>query len=278
MRPCAFSLIELLVVISIVAVLIALLLPAIKKAKENAWVVSCGSQLHQVHVGSVGFASDHDGMLIRHEQLRAHNGGPANMHFDSNTVHVIYASGVGATAYDVYFLPYFNYSREVFFCPAHPVRADFAKSSPEGKRLGWGWPSPLVDNRMILMTLANIANLPVNGFGMNMPVLRPDDWPIARTIDDDPKLGLWTDFTSWNIRGGGNDPGNFDPPVWQATNHPASYYHESAGFNLIVDGTRVGRNLATISGDVSYATFDEIEATKFRIRTQSRGDGYYISF
>src|SRR5690606_23158292 len=58
-RRAAFTLVELLVVIGIIAIMISLLLPALKKAREAARTATCLSQLRQVGLTIQFYTNEH---------------------------------------------------------------------------------------------------------------------------------------------------------------------------------------------------------------------------
>jgi prepilin-type N-terminal cleavage/methylation domain-containing protein len=62
-RSSGFSLIELIVVVSIIAILASLLLPAIGLVRAQAKQMKCGSNLRQLGIASSIYAEDHDGIL-----------------------------------------------------------------------------------------------------------------------------------------------------------------------------------------------------------------------
>ena len=63
-KKAAFTLIELLVVIAIIALLLAILTPALKKVKEQAKEVICRLNLHQWGIIFASYAGDHDSKFM----------------------------------------------------------------------------------------------------------------------------------------------------------------------------------------------------------------------
>ncbi len=153
----AFTLVELLVVVAIIAILTAMLLPALRRAKENAKTAVCLSNLRQVGLAIHSFAVDNDGLLPR-----------ANVDTNYTTAQwQFYAPGtqwdaqiwsylgIGTAIVDIYNGP--SKTPTPLFCPGSALYDD--------SDIPYGW-SP-AHNKYMLSMLSYSYNLHVGIGGAN---------------------------------------------------------------------------------------------------------------
>ena len=157
----AFTLIEILVVVAIVALLAAILFPAFSRARENARRTSCASNLKQIYLAHYLYKEDYDGVFA-----------PAAY---------VNASG-GRVEWPELFLPYTR-SRQVFLCPSDAASTQLSfglntiafadvehlPPQPGGVRLG----------TLRFDSASTYVMACESGTGDDFQTPRPDSWKIV---------------------------------------------------------------------------------------------------
>jgi prepilin-type N-terminal cleavage/methylation domain-containing protein len=132
-RCRGFTLVELLVVIAIIAILAALLLPALARGKERGRRVTCISNLHQFGIANTLYADDNNGTVMETSET-------SGAYRHPNTVMMVDIPGVS----------YFSLRGLARYLPG--VNA----SSPIAPEIGGVWWCPSAPPPVIADVIANI--------------------------------------------------------------------------------------------------------------------------
>jgi prepilin-type N-terminal cleavage/methylation domain-containing protein len=223
-RPRAFTLVELLVVIGIIALLISILLPALSRARESANIIACASNVRQLMMAFRMFSNEHRGTLPGGYVGRDVSTPPWNVDAEWKTDWLMGKTTGGMTA-EWKSAPQtgtvFKYAGEnykVYRCPSRP-EAKLGSGAGSNGRFDYAFYQVFAG--------AKITNIK-NGARFKYPDGHYANVPVPIICEEEPRFGI----NAGNVEGG------------HANTDRVARLHKN--------GTGNGSNIASIDGSVQY--------------------------
>jgi prepilin-type N-terminal cleavage/methylation domain-containing protein len=159
-----FTLVELLVVIAIIAILAAMLLPSLSKAKAAGRTASCLSNLKQLNLSALMYVGDYDGFY------------PPNVTDKSGPVRILKAVLIDDG--------YLTDAKDIWFCPSNKVERLWAAGEPD--------------------YAANVRRFDEKGLFARQAWGHGEKelFKAVRTTDLTKVLTFFDSFTNWNMQDG----------------------------------------------------------------------------
>ncbi|MEM6259373.1 MAG: prepilin-type N-terminal cleavage/methylation domain-containing protein [Planctomycetota bacterium] len=257
-QPPGFTLIELLVVVSIIALLIAILLPALSRARLAASESACKSNLKQLVIASVTYATEAKGRFYERGRF-ANNGDP---NFATSLDVAGNPALLGNPDYDardmlVGYLEGYSIDRpsEALYCPLMPVGTGFTftdswpapPTTPQAGNYQWGY--------------AYYGNYHAHDLNVLAGVWQGSEQPPAN-LEAPSDQSLWTDITRgtfgvswWVVPHTKRGPGwssNTGPQAESLENTPAGSHSGRVDGSVSFDGYLAGQTNPANQPNLEY--------------------------
>lgn len=200
----AFTLVELLVVIGIIALLISVLMPALSRARESAVTVSCTNQLRQLATAFIMYTSENKGYFPPGNMKSAQNNSISSYYTNPLAIQKYLNMKRDATTIDII-------RSEIYYCPKYPRNEPFTAPLTYGQSRAYGYNDWLADEDRYDPYGPSWKSIPITKVKRSSSVVMLYDGPYVYPfylfdrfgdITDNHKPGANIAFVDGHVQGG----------------------------------------------------------------------------